>query len=273
MTIHPTHTTTVGQPADPEIITMHIIKPTCLVIGLTASTAMAHIHLTVDTISGSPGDAIVIRAGYTPAESAFSIDTEGRIRESGEIAVFSLDDILHQPGPCDGWAIHDPISLTSDFYFATGRLAGGDFRYEIAEVEPVTGSASTMAWGVFSTSYQPEAVSTAAVRSARSFTVGAGGHRHGQYIAIERNGLYDVTLIAWDANGVYGDSAPVIVRISTIPAFCPADLNQDGVVDFTDYLEFLNLFDAGDARVDFNHDGVVDFADYLDFLNLFDAGC
>jgi hypothetical protein len=56
-------------------------------------------------------------------------------------------------------------------------------------------------------------------------------------------------------------------------AVCVVDLSGDGVVDFADYLEFLNLFDALDPRVDFNHDGVVDFLDYLEFLNLFDAGC
>ncbi|MCC6676479.1 MAG: hypothetical protein IT436_04985 [Phycisphaerales bacterium] len=54
---------------------------------------------------------------------------------------------------------------------------------------------------------------------------------------------------------------------------CPADLNKDGIVDFADYLEFLNLYDAGDPAVDFNHDGIVDFSDYLEFLNLYDAGC
>lgn len=54
---------------------------------------------------------------------------------------------------------------------------------------------------------------------------------------------------------------------------CRADLTVDGVVDFGDYLEFLNLFDAGDLRVDFNGDGVVDFSDYLEFLNLFDELC
>lgn len=56
-------------------------------------------------------------------------------------------------------------------------------------------------------------------------------------------------------------------------AACRADLNGDGVVDFADYLEFLNLYDTGDLRVDFNGDGVVDFSDYLEFLNLYDAGC
>lgn len=54
---------------------------------------------------------------------------------------------------------------------------------------------------------------------------------------------------------------------------CTADLSGDGVVDFGDYLEFLNLYDALDPRVDFNMDGVIDFGDYLEFLNHFDAGC
>ncbi|MCC6675697.1 MAG: beta-propeller fold lactonase family protein [Phycisphaerales bacterium] len=59
----------------------------------------------------------------------------------------------------------------------------------------------------------------------------------------------------------------------TPPAACAADLNGDGIVDFADYLEFLNLYDALDPRADFNHDGLVDFADYLEFLNRYDAGC
>lgn len=54
---------------------------------------------------------------------------------------------------------------------------------------------------------------------------------------------------------------------------CRADLNGDGVVDFGDYLEFLNRYEAMDPAVDFNGDGVVDFADYLEFLNLYEAGC
>ncbi|MCC6675760.1 MAG: hypothetical protein IT436_01325 [Phycisphaerales bacterium] len=56
-------------------------------------------------------------------------------------------------------------------------------------------------------------------------------------------------------------------------AGCPADLNGDGMVDFTDYLEFLNLYDAGSLCADFNGDGMIDFGDYLEFLNHYDAGC
>jgi len=65
----------------------------------------------------------------------------------------------------------------------------------------------------------------------------------------------------------------MIISGLTHTVFCPADLNGDGMVDFSDYLEFLNLYDAGDPRADFNGDGMVDFSDYLEFLNLYDAGC
>ncbi len=54
---------------------------------------------------------------------------------------------------------------------------------------------------------------------------------------------------------------------------CLVDFNGDRIVDFADYLEFLNLYDSQDPRIDFATDGVIDFADYLEFLNLFDAGC
>ncbi|MCC6675675.1 MAG: hypothetical protein IT436_00900 [Phycisphaerales bacterium] len=54
---------------------------------------------------------------------------------------------------------------------------------------------------------------------------------------------------------------------------CAADLNRDGVVDFIDYLEFLNFYDSLDPAADINCDGVIDFGDYLEFLNHFDAGC
>ncbi|MCC6678605.1 MAG: hypothetical protein IT436_15840 [Phycisphaerales bacterium] len=72
-----------------------------------------------------------------------------------------------------------------------------------------------------------------------------------------------------------GLGSPPIVDMGAyeFQSICPADLNGDGLVDFADYLEFLNLYDAGDLRVDFTEDGLVDFADYLEFLSLYDAGC
>ncbi|MCC6677030.1 MAG: hypothetical protein IT436_07795 [Phycisphaerales bacterium] len=55
--------------------------------------------------------------------------------------------------------------------------------------------------------------------------------------------------------------------------FCPADLTEDGLVDFSDYLEFLNAYEVRDLRVDYAGDGLVEFADYLEFLNRYEAGC
>ncbi|MCC6675696.1 MAG: hypothetical protein IT436_01005 [Phycisphaerales bacterium] len=86
----------------------------------------------------------------------------------------------------------------------------------------------------------------------------------------------DVAAAISDAGAIVGwgfhDGLPrAFIMTPGVP--CPADLNGDGIVDFADYLEFLNFYDAQDLRVDFNHDGIVDFADYLEFLNLYDAGC
>ncbi|MCC6675757.1 MAG: hypothetical protein IT436_01310 [Phycisphaerales bacterium] len=54
---------------------------------------------------------------------------------------------------------------------------------------------------------------------------------------------------------------------------CFVDLNGDALVDFADYLEFLNYYEQLDPRADFNFDGLVDFVDYLEFLNQYDEGC
>ncbi|MBM4109025.1 MAG: hypothetical protein FJ255_09505 [Phycisphaerae bacterium] len=52
-----------------------------------------------------------------------------------------------------------------------------------------------------------------------------------------------------------------------------ADWNEDGVIDFNDFLAFLNDFNNQDPCADLNGDGVVDFNDLLEFLNLYNAGC
>jgi hypothetical protein len=54
---------------------------------------------------------------------------------------------------------------------------------------------------------------------------------------------------------------------------CPADFNDDGVVDFFDYLDFAAAFSSNDPTADFNEDGLVDFFDYLDFVAAFSVPC
>ncbi len=54
---------------------------------------------------------------------------------------------------------------------------------------------------------------------------------------------------------------------------CDADYNCDGVVDFFDYLDFVDAFSAMEFESDFNGDQTIDFFDYLDFVDAFSSGC
>ncbi len=56
-------------------------------------------------------------------------------------------------------------------------------------------------------------------------------------------------------------------------ASCPADIDGDGRLTTFDFLEFQNLFDAGDDRADFDEDGRLTLFDFLAFQTAFDAGC
>ncbi|MCW5757427.1 MAG: hypothetical protein KIT54_09345 [Phycisphaeraceae bacterium] len=54
---------------------------------------------------------------------------------------------------------------------------------------------------------------------------------------------------------------------------CPPDLNGDGSLTIFDFLEFQNLFAAGDMRADFDGDGTLTIFDFLAFQNAFAIGC
>lgn len=56
-------------------------------------------------------------------------------------------------------------------------------------------------------------------------------------------------------------------------AGCPADINNDGVLDFFDVSGFISAFNAGEPDGDFNEDGNFDFFDVSGFINAFNAGC
>lgn len=54
---------------------------------------------------------------------------------------------------------------------------------------------------------------------------------------------------------------------------CPSDVDCSGSIDFGDFLEFFNCFDAGDACADIDGVEGTDFGDFLAFFNAFDASC
>ncbi|MFG0305959.1 MAG: GC-type dockerin domain-anchored protein [Phycisphaerales bacterium JB040] len=61
--------------------------------------------------------------------------------------------------------------------------------------------------------------------------------------------------------------------ITRLPPPCPADVNNDGVLDNGDIGDFIALFLAQDLSVDFTGDGVVDNGDIGAFIIAFLAGC
>lgn len=67
----------------------------------------------------------------------------------------------------------------------------------------------------------------------------------------------------------------IFIRPHVVP--CPVDINQDGVVDGSDFTAFINSFSVGDAAIDpaadYNLDGLIDGGDFVAFINDFGAGC
>jgi len=225
------------------------------------TVALAHNHITVDSVGGR----IVVRAGYYGDEGGFAIDPTGRLLADGKIAVYPVPDELTS-GPLDGWKAGDDILLTSDFFATTGRLNGGHFHFEIASVTPLNGGPGTLAWGDFDANWdlQPSASSAGATREARSFDVHFAGHDHDQGYAFSADGLYDVSLVAWDSNGVYADAAPVTIRfqVGQASACVFADLDCSGAVDMGDVaLILLDYGPCAGCDADLDGNGSADFGD------------
>ncbi len=70
------------------------------------------------------------------------------------------------------------------------------------------------------------------------------------------------------------DEAVVVAQLSIDPPdLCPADFNQNGVVDNVDLFAFLSAWFALDMRADFDGSGAVAVPDIFAFLNVWFAGC
>lgn len=96
---------------------------------------------------------------------------------------------------------------------------------------------------------------------------GSGG---GVGIDIGSVGLFEVNFVRFTA----GDGeTPDIDAVSVVRAACEADVDGNGELDVFDFLEFQNLFSAGDGRADCDENGKLDIFDFLCFINLYAGGC
>lgn len=78
--------------------------------------------------------------------------------------------------------------------------------------------------------------------------------------------------VVWAAGQSNGLSDGITQRLVDC-AGCPADLNNDGVLDFFDVSMFINAFSAQEPIADFDGNGMFDFFDVSAYLNAFNAGC
>jgi hypothetical protein len=246
---------------------MNFIKTiaTFTVASLSASALAHHSHITIKTPTGTPGEQIQIVVGYLPDEAHMSLAADGTMLHDGEPFVLHLPGRI-QTGALAGQLSGTGLSLTSDYFAATGLLSGGDFYYHIASVEPI--KSPTCVMSIAHTDEETgdthvEASTGAKGRELQSLYVGVGGHPHGQLCACSEEGLYRVTFVAWDGNGVYADSQPVTILVDAHDN--PADIDQDGTVGAADLGALLSAW--GTPAADLDGNGTTDAADMAILLS------
>ncbi|MCC6675576.1 MAG: hypothetical protein IT436_00405 [Phycisphaerales bacterium] len=200
---------------------------------------------------------------------------------ASQILHWNGSDWEHRPGPIPGrWHQLDAvIALSSTDVWAGGEYFGFDGAYHGFAIH-WNGSS----WTEFPV---PTSITDFVAYAPDDIYASGGGVMHwdGESWTIVETfpTVLGPSLTSIDSTGpcqlwtagrqLIGDSVfNFAARVAPAPA-CPADLNGDGLVDFADYLVFLNLYESADPRADFTADGTIDFADYLEFLNRYDAGC
>lgn len=246
---------------------MNFIKTiaTVAVASLSASALAHHSHITIKTPTGTPGEQIQIVVGYLPTEADISLGSDGTMLDDGQPFVLHLPGAI-KSGPLAGQFTGTGLSLTSDYFAAAGLLTGGDFFYHIASVEPIKSPACVMSIAQSDEAtgdIHLEASTGAKGRALQSLHVGVGGHPHGQICACSEEGLYRVTFVAWDGNGVYADSQPVTILVDAHAN--PADIDQDGIVGAADLGALLSAW--GTPAADLDGNGTTDAADMAILLS------
>lgn len=70
-----------------------------------------------------------------------------------------------------------------------------------------------------------------------------------------------------------GNASAFVVTVTPTPGDCPADLNDDGIVNTQDFLFFLNAWTSGDPLADWNEDGTINTLDFLAYLSEWASDC
>ena len=95
-----------------------------------------------------------------------------------------------------------------------------------------------------------------------------------QFFQPSYTGLVDIVALVFDGGGDDWDHLAMDnFQFRRSSPLCPADLNDDGLLNFFDVSAFLNAYNAMSPAADFTGDGVYNFFDVSAFLNAYNAGC
>lgn len=157
----------------------------------------------------------------------------------GSTAIFIWDTYL-AGGPAVGYWTHQPIAIESPHGYQV-------LVSEPPEGDPLGPASRTLRLDLSKLPNDPAFV-IQTLEGAGISSIGSGGKMFGL--------------------GPGGLQARVVPM-----AYCPADFNDSGSVDFFDIMAYLAAYTAGDAEADVNGDGVVNFFDLQGFLGLYTVGC
>ncbi|MBM4108814.1 MAG: hypothetical protein FJ255_08395 [Phycisphaerae bacterium] len=177
---------------------------------------------------------------------------------SEEFALATQENFVAATGPAFTPTINAPVSVVagSTFALSASVLNSGDL-----PAHAVTAQFAGMPVAVGA---NPAPLGTIAQ--------GAGPIANWTVQAPATPGSYDVTVTV--ASSSYGETFTGLGQLTiNVTGACRGDWNGDGVVDFNDFLAYLNDYNAGLPIADINGDGVVDFNDFLEFLNLYNTPC
>jgi glycosidase len=82
------------------------------------------------------------------------------------------------------------------------------------------------------------------------------------------HGAHSLTVVPVEVTGTTS-----VYRFEVFAGLCRVDMNDDGVANTIDFIEYLGLWAAHDAEADFNGDGVVNTLDFVAFHTEWVAGC
>ena len=256
---------------------MHRLSIAILALGALAATSAAQSNLVYD------GDFETIDS-FTGLPEGWGLFNTARFREVDD----GLGDILVRSGT---WSLELPSG--ADFSGATTNILNDDtFEYYDPHYVWRGGPCKVTAWYAIPAD-QPltDANSGLKLEFRRENSsiylafenLSINGHTDGQWVE---------TSITVGCSEMPDSWPPFPVSVSVLPirfgasnstgtifwddvffTQCLADMNCDDVIDTRDFIAFLNLWTAKDAKADFDGNGIIDTRDFIAYLNTWTMPC